>query len=213
MIATWIAAHAPPGTAVAEGPIADGAPFDAAEAAAIAPAVERRRREFLTGRALARAALARLGCPPCSIPVGESRAPVWPDGFLGSISHSRSHCVAHVARSRDLLAVGIDIEAEAPLAPGLAALICRPDETGEAPGLDPVLARFAAKEAFYKAYFPVARRFLDFHDVRVDLAEGRFVAELVADKPALGARRTFEGRIARLAGHTVAALWIAREPR
>ena len=217
MIAAWIGAHAPPGTAAAEAPVDEAAPFDAAEAAAVARAVPRRRREFLTGRRLAREALARLGCPPVGIPPDESRVPVWPDGYLGSISHTGSLCVAHVGRRRDLLGIGIDIEADAPLSADLSRLICRPEETGDAApdGLDPVLARFAAKEAFYKAYFPQARTFLDFQDVRVDLdlADGRFAAKIVDPcKPTLAGRRVFPGRIARLAGHVVAALWVEPEP-
>ena len=73
-IAAWIAAAAPEGTAVAVDLIAPSAPFDAAEEAAIARAVPRRRAEFATGRRLARevwrasAASRPVACPPVSWP-------------------------------------------------------------------------------------------------------------------------------------------------
>jgi 4'-phosphopantetheinyl transferase EntD len=209
-IAAWIEAHAPAGTAVAAGPIIPAEPFDDVEAAATARAGQIRRDEFHTGRRLARVALAQLGCPPSAIPVGDGRVPVWPEGFLGTISHSRKLCVAHVGSVRDLVGIGIDIEPDVPLVGGIATQICRPDE-------DPAdveggaLLRFVAKEAFYKAYFPAARSFLEFHDVRIDLdlANGVYVARIVgANKPEIMGKCHFEGRFTRLADHIVAALWI-----
>ena len=164
-LAAWIEANAPAKTAAAVGPIEEGEPFDPVEAAAMARAVKARRDEFHTGRRLARAALARLGCAPTAIPVGENRVPVWPPGLVGTISHSRALCAAHVGFARDLLGIGIDLELNAPVSSDLAERICRPDEKpAEADAA--VLLRFVAKEAFFKAYFPLARTFLDFHDVR-----------------------------------------------
>jgi 4'-phosphopantetheinyl transferase EntD len=42
-------------------------------------------------------------------------------------------------------------------------------------GNDPLIARtlFAAKEAVYKAAYPGDRTFLEFHDIEVDLIEGK----------------------------------------
>src|ERR1700730_5253469 len=83
-VAAWIVTQAPPGTAVAAGPILDAKTFDTIQAAATAYAAKPRRDEFHTGRALARAALAQLDCKPAAIPVGQDRAPVWPTGFIGT---------------------------------------------------------------------------------------------------------------------------------
>jgi 4'-phosphopantetheinyl transferase EntD len=209
-ITAWIEARAPAGTAVAAGPVEGGEPFDEMEAAATIRAVKARHDEFHTGRRLARVALGRLGCAPTAIPVHENRVPIWPSGFVGTISHSRALCVAHVGRARDFLGIGVDLEPEAQLTNDVVAHICRPDED-PAEAMTPALLRFVAKEAFYKAYFPAACAFLDFHDVHVefDSAQEAFVASIVADeKPALAGRRAFEGRIARIANHLVAALWI-----
>ena len=210
-ISLWIDSYAPAGTAVAAGPISSAEPFDATEAAATASAVRARCDEFHTGRRLARSALLQLGCWPTTIPVGESRLPIWPQGFVGTISHSRNLCVAHVGRASELLSLGVDIEPEVPLAQGLETLICRPDEDPNEVERFPLL-RFVAKEAFYKAYFSATRAFLEFHDVRVELDHARctFLASLMTpEKPALAGRRAFQGHFAKTSNHLVAVLWIS----
>ena len=209
-IVAWLQANAPSETATAAAPIESVKPYDDLEASVTERAVKVRRDEFHTGRRLARAALARLGCGPTVIPVGEGRAPIWPSGFRGSISHSRLLCIAHVGRTRELLGVGVDIELDAPLPNELTSLVCRRDEDLSRTERSPLL-RFVAKEAFFKAYFPETREFLDFHDVHVELNEerGTFVASLVsANKPPLAGRRSFAGRFVSLAEHLIAALWI-----
>jgi 4'-phosphopantetheinyl transferase EntD len=169
--------------------------------------VASRRDEFHTGRRLARIALAELGCPSVSIPVGAARLPSWPERYLGSISHTRSICIAHVGRSRDMLGLGVDLEPDLPMTAIMAETICRADEAMGTIG--PTL-NFVAKESFYKAYFPITRTFLEFHDVRVELDPdaGQFEAQLVSiDKPTIMGRRSFVGH-SRIAGQFVAAVWI-----
>ena len=210
LMVAWLQANAPSETGTAAGPIESVKPYHGLEALVTARAVKARRDEFHTGRRLARAALGRLGCAPTVLPVREDRTPIWPSGFRGSISHSRLLCVAHVGRERDLLGVGIDIEPATPLPSELTTLVCRPDEDLGGAELTSLL-RFIAKEAFFKAYFPEARSFLDFHDVHVELKEdrGTFLATLVAaDKPPLAGRRVFAGEFVSLEDHLVAALWI-----
>ena len=214
-IAAWIASIAPEGTAFAVDRIGPSAVFDGAEQAAVAWAVARRRDEFATGRRLAREALARLGCVAAGLPPDPDRVPRWPQGFVGTISHSDGLCVALVGRARHLIGIGIDIEKTTWMQPGLASLICRPDETGldETGGaVDPTLLRFVAKEAFFKAYFPATRGLLDFQDVRVtvDPATDRFEARLMKPgSPSLRGVRSFVGRYATLGSHVVAGVWIA----
>ena len=215
-IAAWIASTAPKGTAAAVDRIGPSAVFDAAEQAAIARAVVRRRDEFTTGRRLSREALARLGCAAAGLPPDPDGVPRWPEGFVGSISHSGGVCAALVGRARDLVGIGIDIEESVQMRPGLASLICRRDETdrGETAGaVDLTLLRFIAKEAFFKAYFPATRSFLDFQDVRVavDPATDRFEVRLMEpSSPSLGGARAFVGCFAMLGRHVVAGMWIAR---
>lgn len=213
-IAEWFDAYAPGGTAVAAGRIAPGYTFGPTEERAIAGAVSRRREEFITGRRLARAALERLGCEPREIPRDASFVPRWPEGFIGTISHGGCLCVAHVGRTRDFVGMGVDIEVALPLDPSLVRLICRPDEhvlDDVHRPCDMTIIRFAAKEAFFKSYFPAARTFLEFHDVYVDIDtdRGLFEAFLVApDKPMLNGARAFTGRFERMGTYILAAAWI-----
>ncbi len=212
LVAGWIDRNSPEDTAVAAGGLERVKPFDDTEAGVVARAVDKRRNEFHTGRRLARVALAKLGCAPAPIPADDSRVPIWPQGFVGTISHCRTLCIAHVGLQRDLVGIGIDVETYRPLSGDLAARICRPDENLGRSG-DAALLHFVAKEAFYKAYFPGARVFLDYHDVRIEPDDtlGTFQASIVAKhRPSIAGRRTFTGRFALLDGHIVAGLWITR---
>ena len=71
------------------------------EASALATAVEKRRREFATGRACARRALDDLGIAPSAILPGERGAPQWPPGIVGSITHCAGYRAAAVALATD----------------------------------------------------------------------------------------------------------------
>lgn len=217
ILETWLAGVAPSGTAVAAGTIKSIRPFSSCEAAVVADAVTKRRNEFLTGRALARRALADLGCPPTVIGVGDWRMPIWPNGYTGTISHSDDLCVAHIARTRDLTGVGVDVERMNALPSDLSVEVCSREEwnaisSRQPPDIDAVALCFSAKEAVYKAYFPAARVFLEFTDVylKVEWACKAFTARLVAsDKPDVNGRRVFEGRFARVGNHIATAVWIA----
>ena len=105
----------------------DGDPQDLwpVERAAIAHAIPRRQREFAAGRSAARDAVVKLGSPASAIPCAPDRSPVWPDGIVGSITHTRQTCVAIAGRRERVFAMGIDIEEDVPLDPSLWASICR----------------------------------------------------------------------------------------
>jgi 4'-phosphopantetheinyl transferase EntD len=64
------------------------------EREALGRAVEKRRRGFVTSRARARDALARLGIAPQPIPSGSRGKPVWPAGVVGSITHCAGYRLA-----------------------------------------------------------------------------------------------------------------------
>ena len=67
------------------------------ERACLAKAVEKRRAEFGTARVCARRALAQLGFPPMPLVPNKDRSPVWPQGVVGSITHTRGYCAVIVA--------------------------------------------------------------------------------------------------------------------
>ena len=173
------------------------------EEAAIARAVEKRRREFGLGRQCARAALARLGMPPVAIPQGPKRQPLWPAGVVGSITHCAGYCAAAVARSADVAGVGIDAEVRSrKLGDGVVERVTIPEEREwiarqPADGTPWEMIVFSAKESVYKAWFPMTGAWLGFEDARIEIGpEGKFIARL--------AKRgmSYRGR------YRVAGLWV-----
>jgi 4'-phosphopantetheinyl transferase EntD len=179
-----------PDTVVVEdifGDVLDAALFPEEEAL-LTRSVEKRRREFTTGRACARAALRRLGVPPGPILPGERGAPVWPAGVVGTITHCDGYRAAAVARTRDMLALGLDAEPNDVLPEGVLDLVANPDErawiaewTAAHAGVHWDRMLFSAKESVYKAWFPLARRWLDFSEatLTVDPHGGTFTAHLL----------------------------------
>lgn len=57
----------------------------------IAKSVDKRRNEFITVRHCARLALQQLGLPPVPILKGETGEPCWPDGVVGSLTHTQGY--------------------------------------------------------------------------------------------------------------------------
>jgi 4'-phosphopantetheinyl transferase EntD len=143
----------------------------AGEAASIASPLLTARRASGAARIVARELLTQLGFGWSAIPKDESGAPVWPAGIIGSLAHDDEVAVAAVATRRDLNAVGIDVEPAVALPPGMLDLVATPREIKKLVG-DPLRGKllFAAKEAVYKAAYPLDRVFLEFRDIEVDLA-------------------------------------------
>lgn len=209
-----IAAVLPGDIAVAGGAIEAAAEaLFPVEAAAIARAVDKRRREFTAGRTYARQALALLGCPPGPIAMGSDRRAIWPPGFVGSISHSRHLCAAIAAASSRYIGLGLDLEDDTPIDDeALRERICRPEERA-ADGVDRSKLLFVIKEAVFKAYYPEAGAFLDFDDVAVtlDAARQSFIAALTRPElPRLAGRAAFAGGFRCVDKHVIAAVAIAR---
>lgn len=143
------------------------------EAKAIARAVLERQHEFSTGRASARAAMHRLGLTSRCIPVGPDREPVWPPGYIGSITHNEGLCATVFRKRNHIVGIGIDLASADPLQVELRRFICTTRERQGASAVsasmaeDPHKMIFAAKEAVYKALFPTVGRFIDFHEVEI----------------------------------------------
>jgi 4'-phosphopantetheinyl transferase EntD len=172
------------------GDLADVALYPEEEAA-VGRAVAKRRREFLSGRGCAREALRRLGHEPSAIPSGARGEPLWPAGVVGSITHCDGYRACVVARAGEVASVGIDAEVNRPLPPGVLAEVAfgRERQMVAAPRGELCLDRllFSAKEAVYKAWFPLARRWLGFEDVEltIDAAAGTFHCRLLVPGPLL----------------------------
>ncbi|HEV2189285.1 MAG TPA: 4'-phosphopantetheinyl transferase superfamily protein [Stellaceae bacterium] len=168
------------------------------EAVLLHGGTEARRREFATVRHCARAALARLGVAAAPILRGAKHEPLWPEGIVGSITHCRGYRAAAVAFSKQIMTVGIDAEPHGPLPAGVERRVLCDEErqwlTGTPEGIHWDRVIFSAKEAIYKAWYPLERRWLGFDDavVSIDPEAGRFHARLLVDCPP--ALREFTGR-------------------
>lgn len=153
-------------------------------------AVESRRREFVTARRCAREALGKLGHAPVPIRVGSAREPQWPAGVVGSITHTTGFRAAAVAPRSVLASVGIDTEPNVPLPDGVEEFVTIPGEAQMLAALSCAVPMthwgrllFSAKEAVYKAWYPLTGRWLGFGDARlmIDPPEGTFIAKLLVD--------------------------------
>ena len=149
---------------------ADSETLHAVERSAVSAAVPARRAEFASGRALLRSLIGHDG----AIPVAADRRPLLPTGVRASLAHDGQFVVAVSSRSDDIASLGIDIEPDQTLEPGIVSVIARPDERE----IDP-LVLFCAKEAAYKAWSQCGGGFLEHADVRVRLAGAMFTAEVL----------------------------------
>ena len=162
------------------------------EVEVIAKAVAKRRGEFTTVRACARAALTALGLPAAPILPGERGAPQWPEGVVGSMTHCAGYRAAALATAATGLSVGVDAEPHGPLPDGVLDLIAREEERhwlaeadAVAPGRHWERLLFSAKESVYKTWFPLTHRWLDFHEASIRLRPdaGTFTAALLVPGP------------------------------
>ena len=176
---TTLATVAPPG-AVLIGIADDGQQIvlHPAEAPLVAHAAAKRRRDFALGRACAHAALAGLGEPGAAVDRAVSGAPLWPEGVVGSITHTHGFAAALAGRADVFGAMGIDAERRGGVDDALAPRLFAACELALLSGLDAPRRRiaatllFSAKEAYYKLFHPLAGRRLDFRQVEVALGDG-----------------------------------------
>lgn len=176
------------------------------ELEAIGAAVPQRVTEFAAGRQAARQALSALGLAACALPVLPDRAPHWPEGISGSISHAAGLAVAVVRRGAPL---GVDVEEDHPLPPDLWPEIASGDERAALPAGDAGLwlrRLFAAKEALFKAQAQGARAMFGFDAVRVTLAETGFDAQFQQNAGTFRAGDVVQGRLALVEGLVLAGV-------
>lgn len=184
-----------------------------------APMVEKRRQEFMAGRAHARIALKALGVMPQAIPVDSSRAPIWPTGFVGSISHAGELAAAVAAPNRLMAGIGIDLEPASPLDEELLEFVCLPDELarlreGARHSHDRGPAHvakliFSAKESVYKCLAPRLGIFLEFADLEIFPDPHTLVFSAQGRGPARSciSPANLSGRFVELGGYWITVAW------
>ncbi|WP_345208896.1 4'-phosphopantetheinyl transferase family protein [Fodinibacter luteus] len=204
---------------------ADPSSLHPEEALLVAGARPDRVVEFATGRHCARTALRQLGVDDAAHPVlADPRgAPSWPPGVVGSITHTSGWTGAVAARRGGrggIASLGLDAEPAAALPPGVLEVVATDreraalDRLGGVDGSVPWGAvLFAAKEAAYKAWYPLTGVVLHHGQVEVELSTGgRFRAQVSSTGVGSGAaRRLVRGRW-RLGPTAVVTLGVVSAP-
>ena len=134
-----------------------------------------RKMEFRVGRACAREALSRFGWAGWPLLPTASRAPQWPDGIVGSITHSSDYCAVAVGRRRTWAGIGIDAEAIGRVHESIAPMVCMRDEmsalercrANEKCALLALL--FSAKESVFKAVFSGTGAVFEFKHIGINI--------------------------------------------
>ena len=192
------------------------------EEAAISRAVPRRQREYRTVRHCAREALASLGLRPVPILSGEKREPLWPEGIVGSMTHCQGYRGAVVAAGNRVRSLGIDAEPHQPLPAGVLEQVATDQEhngLARLSGLDRGVhwdrLLFCAKEATYKAWFPLTGAWLGFSDADMSIdRSGRFSSTLLVEGPVVDGARLgrMHGRWVVRHGLVLAAIAVMAHP-
>jgi len=142
-----------------------------------------RLQTFSTGRSCARKAMEFMGYAAMPIPAGKDRAPIWPSGITGSISHTQGLAGALLCTIDHHPSIGLDIERSTAVDRSLWDMLFDESELeriSRATIPDELATLyFSLKEAYYKMQYPLTRRFLDFREVRVENGpEGMLVRRL-----------------------------------
>ena len=161
-------------------------------------------KAFVSGRRCVRALQKRLGLPEFELPTGEF-GPMWPRGLVGSISHSRELAAATILH--DAVGVGIDIESQRRLKVGAVRRVVTKEEYSRysvVPDFDWTLL-FSAKESVFKAFSPLARRYIGFQEVELllDATTQSFSVRYFGNTIDKGLFEKSEGHWSALAGHII----------
>lgn len=179
----------------------------------VSRSVSKRKGEFGDARWCAHEALRELGVDSVNaILKGEKGMPLWPEGYTGSLTHTEGLRVAVAAPTDALRSVGIDAEPAQPLPEGVLDQIARSPERHwvdmqKAAGNDWAdRLLFCAKEATYKAWFPMTLRWLGFEDAEIDIRpDGTFTAYILVRPTPLP---FIEGRWLVTRGYVCAATFV-----
>lgn len=157
----------------------------------IVGAVGKRKAEFVAGRFCARKCMEYYGVASKNIPIGGHREPIWPDGFLGSITHSHNRAICVFGSTDEYRGVGVDIETIFPerLAQSVKNQILFGDElnfTGNTTLRKNTLVSlaFSAKESLFKAIFPSVRKYFGFESAElseIDMANSELSLTLTSN--------------------------------
>jgi enterobactin synthetase component D len=142
-----------------------------------------RKIQFETGRYCAAEILSDLGCQLGTVNKSSDGSPIWPNGFVGSITHADNLVGVAIASAKSVRSIGIDLESVLPdsIAKEIEPVCLLSSEVAlcAAMNFDRTIFNticFSAKEAFFKCVYPLVDIFFDFHDAeiqRIDVAANR----------------------------------------
>ncbi len=183
-----------PDVRAAVEPVNDDKGLIGAEIQAVANAIAKRRAEFAAGRRAARAALGNMNAV---IPASKDRAPVWPAGYVGAITHDDGLAMAICARSERMAGLGVDLTEAAPFPEHLRDRVLTAASEQNLNGLE-ARAVFSAKETLYKTLYPQVRHFFGFEAASIapDFTSDSFTATLTIDLATFAAGTKFRGGLA-----------------
>nr|WP_249422232.1 4'-phosphopantetheinyl transferase superfamily protein [Marinomonas lutimaris] len=140
----------------------------------------KRKETFLAGRLAVKHAQNCLSVSVVDVAKAEDGAPVWPNGYTGSISHTDNQAIAVLFRPSKIgiQYIGIDLEAFSN-----AEMLDVTDSIGSQREFEILsiagvkkelltLTLFSLKESVYKSLYPLVGEFFDFLDVELTSCEG-----------------------------------------
>jgi 4'-phosphopantetheinyl transferase EntD len=137
-------------------------------------AVNKRKAEFLAGRYCAKTVLAQYDMTDFTIVADKNRAPQWPVGFKGAITHSNNNALVALSNNEAILGIGIDIESimSDKTMNDVKSAIVLGDENNflNHDSMSPntvVSTIFSIKESFFKAAYPSTGFYFDFDAVQI----------------------------------------------
>jgi 4'-phosphopantetheinyl transferase EntD len=192
------------------------APLSAAERRSAGDIDVGRRRELENGRQVAKRALAALGVAASDLPIGKDRAPQWPEGIVGSLSHAGSYVAAAVARSSAVAALGIDVEVDGGLDPRLWGGFLNAPEQARLLSVSPALRSAEAKLLWCikEAAIKAARRRVEPPEIEVEPESSSEGVALwrIGFGIATAGRPCWHGRSIRSQGFVLAAVTVEAIP-
>ena len=181
-------------------------------------AAAHRRKEYAEGRACALRALQVVGSSEAAdLPGDTDGVPVWPEGLLGSITHSKGLCAAVAGSTTGLQVLGLDLERTDRLKASAIQRIVHATEADFVQG-DQLRGSilFSLKEAFYKAQFPQWRTTANFEDLAldVDLSVGAASVNYISDRfnsDLVDQANVLQFRFALVESFVVSVCWLGAE--
>jgi 4'-phosphopantetheinyl transferase EntD len=163
-----------------------------AEMALVEGSANKRKTDFSTGRYCARKALEQIGIDYAEILRDSGKQPLWPEGIVGSISHSSLLTGAIVGKSKNIVSVGLDIETIGGVESNMWHLLFLESEqqflnslNEEDRNMYPTLL-FSLKESFYKFQYPLTRQFLEFNEVEFIMKDEHIHVKVIKEEYEMG---------------------------